>query len=107
MLNCCFCFWPQELPDESALHQLLSQDVDNALWTLTEKERGVLRMRYGLDDGEEKTLEDIGVCFNVRTLLCIQLHCSPRCAAGLFCRVETAHQCVVPCAGHARAHSTD
>jgi hypothetical protein len=58
----------QELPDESALHQLLSQDVDNALWTLTEKERGVLRMRYGLDDGEEKTLEDIGLCFNVRSI---------------------------------------
>ena len=47
-------------------NQLLSQDVENALWTLTEKERGVLRMRYGLDDGEEKTLEEIGVCFNVR-----------------------------------------
>ena len=61
-----FVVLPQELPDDSALHQLLSQDVDNALWTLTEKERGVLRMRYGLDDGEEKTLEDIGLCFNVR-----------------------------------------
>ncbi len=58
--------WRQESPDETALNQLLSQDVENALWTLTEKERGVLRMRYGLDDGEEKTLEEIGVCFNVR-----------------------------------------
>ena len=61
-----YVFALQESPDELALHQLLSQDVENALWTLTEKERGVLRMRYGLDDGEEKTLEEIGVCFNVR-----------------------------------------
>ncbi len=59
--------WRQESPDETALNQLLSPDVENALWTLTEKERGVLRMRYGLDDGEEKTLEEIGVCYNVRT----------------------------------------
>lgn len=72
-----------------AMNQLLSQDVENALWTLTEKERGVLRMRYGLDDGEEKTLEEIGVCFNVRPrsprmtpsclmaiLFCSGAHCS-------------------------------
>ena len=57
-----------------ALNQLLSQDVENALWTLTEKERGVLRMRYGLDDGEEKTLEEIGVCFNVRRKLVSRCH---------------------------------
>ena len=53
----------QDTPDETAQHQLLKQDMDNALLTLTSRECGVLRLRYGLDDGEEKTLEEIGQRF--------------------------------------------
>jgi RNA polymerase primary sigma factor len=59
----------QDTPDETALHQLLKQDLDNALLTLNSRECGVLRMRYGLDDGEEKTLEEIGQKFQVRPRL--------------------------------------
>lgn len=55
----------QDTPDETALHQLLKQDMDTALLTLSERECGVLRLRYGLDDGEEKTLEEIGQKFQV------------------------------------------
>lgn len=54
-----------DTPDETAQHQLLKQDMDNALLTLTHRECGVLRLRYGLDDGEEKTLEEIGQRFQV------------------------------------------
>ena len=57
------CRVAQHTPDETAQHQLLKQDMDNALLTLTSRECGVLRLRYGLDDGEEKTLEEIGQRF--------------------------------------------
>ena len=40
-------------------------DMDMVLSTLSTREHGILRMRYGLDDGEPKTLEDIGNAFHV------------------------------------------
>lgn len=40
-------------------------DMDVVLSTLSSREHGILRMRYGLDDGEPKTLEDIGNAFHV------------------------------------------
>ena len=87
-----------------ALNQLLSQDVENALWTLTEKERGVLRMRYGLDDGEEKTLEEIGVCFNVRcsarAVCCSCRHTVPAVAEVSCCKFDWIH---VLCRSHVSA----
>jgi RNA polymerase primary sigma factor len=43
----------------------LACDVEGALHTLAPRERGVLRMRYGLDDGRPKTLEEIGAAFAV------------------------------------------
>jgi RNA polymerase primary sigma factor len=53
-------------PDETALHQLLVKDLNNVLHTLSDRECGVLRLRYGLVDGEEKTLEEIGNMYEVR-----------------------------------------
>ena len=100
------CFARQDSPDEMALNQLLSQDVENALWTLTEKERGVLRMRYGLDDGEEKTLEEIGVCFNVRHVVHggrLVMSSRQLCTA-LFLDVLIGRVC---CTGYARTHQAD
>ena len=43
----------------------LKQTLASILSTLTEKEQKVISMRYGLDDGEEKTLEEVGSEFNV------------------------------------------
>ena len=47
-------------PEDSAMQQLLHKDMDNLLYTLTQREGDVLRLRYGLDDGREKTLEEVG-----------------------------------------------
>ncbi len=44
---------------------LLQDDLNNVLLTLTDREAGILRMRFGLDDGVEKTLEEVGRAFNV------------------------------------------
>lgn len=52
-------------PDELAVKRMLEADIDNVLHTLSPRECGVLRMRYGLDDGIEKTLEEIGKRFRV------------------------------------------
>ena len=44
---------------------LLKEDLENVLNTLNPRERDVLRLRYGLDDGRVKTLEEIGNVFSV------------------------------------------
>ncbi|TAF55056.1 MAG: RNA polymerase sigma factor RpoD/SigA [Oscillatoriales cyanobacterium] len=44
---------------------LLREDLESVLDTLSPRERDVLRLRYGLDDGRMKTLEEIGQIFNV------------------------------------------
>jgi RNA polymerase primary sigma factor len=54
-----------ETVDDLAVKRLLQADIDNVLHTLSPRECGVLRMRYGLDDGEEKTLEEIGLRYKV------------------------------------------
>jgi RNA polymerase primary sigma factor len=51
--------------DATAVTRLLRADIDNVLHTLSPRECGVLRMRYGLDDGQEKTLEEVGAEFKV------------------------------------------
>ncbi len=59
----------------------LHAEVDAVLQRLSPREAGILRMRYGLDDGQPKTLEDIGYAFNVsppgqyhfRTSLCSKI----------------------------------
>lgn len=54
-----------EHPDDATGKVLLLEDLENVLNTLNPRERDVLRLRYGLDDGRVKTLEEIGNVFNV------------------------------------------
>jgi RNA polymerase primary sigma factor len=54
-----------EAPAEAASTQLLRESVEDVLESLTERERKVLRLRFGLDDGRGRTLEEVGKEFNV------------------------------------------
>ena len=53
-------------PEEVAVRLNLHADMDNVLATLTTREAGILRSRYGLDDGRQRTLEEVGQIFKVR-----------------------------------------
>lgn len=52
-------------PAESAAQQLLKEQLLEVLHKLPPREEKVLRMRYGIDDGKPKTLEEVGKAFNV------------------------------------------
>ena len=52
-------------PDESANRQLLSEQIVATLESLSAREQRVLRLRFGLDDGRQRTLEEVGDEFNV------------------------------------------
>ncbi|WSI74885.1 RNA polymerase sigma factor [Streptomyces sp. NBC_01335] len=52
-------------PAESASFLLLREHLEAVLSTLGERERRVVRLRYGLDDGRSRTLEEIGTLFGV------------------------------------------
>ena len=52
-------------PDDAASHQLLRERIVEVLSELTPRERDVLRMRFGLDDGYPRTLEEVGRHFQV------------------------------------------
>jgi len=52
-------------PAEAASHQLLKEQVDDVLRSLTHRERRVLQLRFGLDDGRQRTLEEVGREFGV------------------------------------------
>ncbi|MDW8177292.1 MAG: RNA polymerase sigma factor RpoD [Gloeomargarita sp. SKYBB_i_bin120] len=54
-----------ETPEDQVAKHLLREDLETVLNTLSPRERDVLRLRYGLDDGRMKTLEEIGQTFNV------------------------------------------
>lgn len=54
-----------ETPEDEVSKSLLREDLEGVLSTLSPRERDVLRLRYGLDDGRMKTLEEIGQIFNV------------------------------------------
>jgi len=54
-----------ENPDQDVAKNLLREDLEGVLATLSPRERDVLRLRYGLDDGRMKTLEEIGQIFDV------------------------------------------
>ena len=54
-----------EMPEDQVSKTLLREDLEGVLDTLSPRERDVLRLRYGLDDGRMKTLEEIGQIFNV------------------------------------------
>lgn len=52
-------------PEESAANQLLKEQVSNVLSALTEREQKIIKMRFGLDDGKNHTLEEVGQEFSV------------------------------------------
>jgi len=52
-------------PEEYTIHELLKDEISDVLLTLTEREEQVLRLRFGLDDGCCKTLEEVGQMFGV------------------------------------------
>lgn len=52
-------------PEEYATNELLKDEIAEVLLTLTEREEKVIRLRFGLDDGKSKTLEEVGQIFGV------------------------------------------
>ncbi|MGI6364696.1 MAG: RNA polymerase sigma factor RpoD [Bacillota bacterium] len=52
-------------PSDAAAFELLKEQLEDVLHTLTEREEKVLRLRFGLDDGKPRTLEEVGKKFNV------------------------------------------
>ncbi len=61
-------FIPDEdapVPSEAAFHTLLKEQLGDVLKTLTPREEKVLRLRFGLEDGRPRTLEEVGKEFNV------------------------------------------
>ncbi|MCL1789235.1 MAG: RNA polymerase sigma factor RpoD [Oscillospiraceae bacterium] len=52
-------------PAEAASHTLLKEQLSDVLETLTDREARVLRLRFGLTDGRQRTLEEVGREFNV------------------------------------------
>jgi len=52
-------------PPDAVIHINLREQIENALKTLTEREAKVLKMRFGLGDGNEHTLEEVGQQFKV------------------------------------------
>lgn len=55
----------QEDPEDAASLSMLKEQLESALYTLTPREMDVLRLRYGLVDGRNHTLEEVGQQFNV------------------------------------------
>ena len=52
-------------PPDAASHQLLKEQIDGVLSSITPRERRVLILRFGLEDGRSRTLEEVGKEFNV------------------------------------------
>ncbi len=52
-------------PPDAASRQLLKEQIDGVLSSLTPRERRVLQLRFGLEDGRSRTLEEVGKEFNV------------------------------------------
>ncbi len=53
------------MPGEEAARSVLRDQLEEALGTLTDREQQVLRLRFGLDDGKSRTLEEVGNEFHV------------------------------------------
>ena len=53
------------VPAEAAAFTMLKEQLNDVLGTLTDRERKVLRLRFGLDDGRQRTLEEVGKEFDV------------------------------------------
>ena len=52
-------------PEEIVTMSLLKDQIEDILDTLSEREKGIIKLRFGLGDGEKKTLEEVGRAFNV------------------------------------------
>ena len=52
-------------PEDHASYELLKEQLESVLDTLTDREENVLRLRFGLDDGRTRTLEEVGKVFGV------------------------------------------
>jgi RNA polymerase primary sigma factor len=53
------------VPADAAARTLLNEAVNDALAQLSEREQEVMRLRFGLDDGQVRTLEEVGRQFGV------------------------------------------
>jgi RNA polymerase primary sigma factor len=56
---------PDQKPVDIASYEMLKDDISRLICTLNSREQAVIRMRFGLDDGKAKTLEEIGRRFSV------------------------------------------
>ena len=56
---------PKQMPVDMAEYRMLKDDMKRLICTLNTREQAVIRMRFGLDDGKAKTLEEIGRRFSV------------------------------------------
>jgi len=56
---------PEQKPGDMAQYRMLQDDVGRLICTLNAREQAVIRMRFGLDDGSPRTLEEIGKKFSV------------------------------------------
>jgi RNA polymerase primary sigma factor len=54
-----------EAPVAAVTHELLREDITDVLNTLSHRERDVLKLRFGLEDGRQRTLEEVGQQFGV------------------------------------------
>ena len=52
-------------PEEFATNEMLKDEISQVLETLTEREENVIRLRFGLEDGKPRTLEEVGQMFGV------------------------------------------
>lgn len=52
-------------PEDNASYEMLKNELEDVLETLTDREENVLRLRFGLDDGRQRTLEEVGTVFGV------------------------------------------
>ena len=52
-------------PEEYATNEMLKDEISDILLTLTEREEKVIRLRFGLEDGKARTLEEVGQMFGV------------------------------------------
>jgi len=52
-------------PEEFATNEMLKEEISEVLLTLTEREEKVIRLRFGLEDGKPRTLEEVGQMFGV------------------------------------------
>ncbi len=54
-----------DAPVKTVAHELLREDLAEVLSSLSPRERDVLRLRFGMDDGRQRTLEEVGQLFGV------------------------------------------